>query len=104
MQRITANFHNLLNQASSTTHEYMIEGQDRIDKMFGEGYAKKNPELLAAFMQSAATDLHGSVFAQQVTDAIDKLTESLDSSLLNITANIESELDGIKEAIWEVDR
>jgi len=106
MQRITANFHTLLGQASSTAHDYLIEGQDRIDKMFGQGYAKKNPILLAGFMQAAATDLTASITAQQITDAIDHLVTAIHGlgSLEHITADIESELNGIKEAIWETDR
>lgn len=47
-----------MRQAWKTAHEYMMWGKDQIDEMFGSGYAAKHPELLGAFMRTAAQDFH----------------------------------------------
>jgi hypothetical protein len=39
-----------------TAEEYMRKAVTAIDELFGEGYAKKNPQLVGAFMQTAADD------------------------------------------------
>ena len=51
MGTIEASADTLLRQASLTAEEYMTEAIERIDKSFGQGYAKKNPNLVAAFMK-----------------------------------------------------
>ena len=73
MQRITADFETMLEQAPTAANAYMVEGKDKIDTSFGKGYAKKNPTLLAAFMLASAIDCASVTIAQQITDAIDKL-------------------------------
>lgn len=42
--------------ALATTAEYMKEAEVLIDARFGAGFAKANPALLGAFMQTAAVD------------------------------------------------
>ena len=46
----------LLEQAPKTAKTYLNESVLVIDKAFGSGYAKANPELVGAFMQTAALD------------------------------------------------
>ncbi|RYG85096.1 MAG: hypothetical protein EON58_23435 [Alphaproteobacteria bacterium] len=46
---ITASFDALLKQAPMTAHSYMLNARNDIDEMFGEGYAAKNPALVAAY-------------------------------------------------------
>jgi hypothetical protein len=37
-----------------------------IDKLLGKGTAKKHPELVAAYMKTAALDFGASIVAQQI--------------------------------------
>lgn len=53
---VTASAETLMIQAGYTAEEYMKAAVDSIDGILGEGYAKKNPVLIAAFMQTAALD------------------------------------------------
>ena len=46
----------LLKQAPDTAHDYFHRAIASIDKKFNEGYAKAHPELIGAFMQTAALD------------------------------------------------
>jgi hypothetical protein len=50
-----------MRQAHMTAHEYMMHGKRDIDEMFGDGFAKKHPELLGAYMQTAARDYDTSI-------------------------------------------
>ncbi len=43
-------------QAPKTIAGYMIDSIAHIDKAFGDGYAKSNPELVGAFIQACALD------------------------------------------------
>jgi hypothetical protein len=45
-----------LRQAGMTAEEYLGDAVRAIDKKFGQDYAKKNPALVAAFMQVCAKD------------------------------------------------
>jgi hypothetical protein len=65
----------LFQQAPRTAHEYMQHGVRDIDATFGEGYAEAHPELLAAYMQTAALD-YG---AELIASKIDGLRDSLRS-------------------------
>jgi len=50
----------LMRQASMTAHDYMQKAISDIDNLLGEGYAKEHPELIAAYMQTAALDFMAS--------------------------------------------
>ena len=56
-----------------TFSDYVTENLDQsveiIDRKFGKGYAKKNPVLIAGFMQSASIDL----LMQEVVEKLDDL-------------------------------
>ncbi|HFD9222744.1 TPA: hypothetical protein ACF632_004424 [Salmonella enterica] len=43
-------------QAANTAAYWMERATDEINSLFGDGYAKKHPELVAAFMNTAASD------------------------------------------------
>lgn len=45
-----------MNQAGYTAEHWMKQAIESIDGMFGEGYAKKNPELISGFMIAASND------------------------------------------------
>jgi hypothetical protein len=70
----------MMGQASRTANEYLIHAVDSIDRALGEGYAKKNPELIGAFMQAAALDfltsqLHHYAFPElsRIADWVERL-------------------------------
>ena len=46
----------LMRQAGATADAYLKDGIECIDRRLGEGFAKEHPELLAAFMHTAAMD------------------------------------------------
>lgn len=46
----------LMRQAPKTVHLYLIEAIENIDDCFGKGYAKANPQLVAAFISACAVD------------------------------------------------
>lgn len=48
-----------------------------IDKHFGDGYAAKNPTLVAAFMQTAAADMGAATLAKVQGAALQEIAESL---------------------------
>lgn len=52
-----------------------------IDKEFGTGYARENPELISAFMQSSAIEYNGVIIAaclQQLNEGYDDLKNAVD--------------------------
>jgi len=56
----------LMRQASMTAEDYMREAVTSIDNQFGEGYAKEHPELVGAFMKTAALDFGACVIARAI--------------------------------------
>jgi hypothetical protein len=46
----------MLRQATMTAREYLLHAKRDIDDVFGDGYAEKNPDLVSAYMQTAAAD------------------------------------------------
>jgi hypothetical protein len=65
---ITADSETLMRQASMTAHEYLDQAIERIDRALGEGFAKKPPELIGAFMQASAVDLGSAIIAKTLQD------------------------------------
>lgn len=60
-------------QAMLAARNYMVEAKHKIDRQFGDGYAAAHPELVGAFMQTAALDLQASVIfrhAEVMRDAV----------------------------------
>lgn len=74
---ITANFTTLMRQASMTADDYLSNAIADVEKRLGEGAAKKYPQIVAAYMQAAATDLHGSTLAQQMRLGLDGIAEAI---------------------------
>ena len=72
--RVEAGNSTLLRQAPMTAHTYMACAVHDIDEMFGKGYAKAHPELVAAYMQTSAIEMTGGAIAR----ALDNLPERLD--------------------------
>lgn len=74
---ITADYTTLLNQAPKTAHDYLLEAKDSIDKIFGQGYAAKNPELVSAFIKTAGQDFNAAILAVAIQEASDKIESAL---------------------------
>lgn len=71
----------LMKQAAMTAHDYMIDAVAAIDKKFGEGYARAHPELIAAYMQTAALDF-------MATFGLQGIQQALGSGLEDITITL----------------
>ena len=68
----------LMRQAVMTSAEYMSGAIREIDAKFGEGYAKKHPELVAAFINSCAMDYatnHLTVFGDRAIEHAHSLVD-----------------------------
>ncbi len=76
--RIAASFQALMGQASNTAAEYLGSAQRHIDERFGDGFAKANPSLTAAFMQVAAADFGTGANGKLLGSALDGIAEALE--------------------------
>jgi len=112
-ETISANFSELLKQASMTAHDYMHAAVRNINEFYGDGYAEKNPVLVGAFMQTAAHDFGMAVLAQQIRVGLNQLAEYVDHSELmagiksgldNIANNLGHDDDAVAEAIERLAR
>jgi hypothetical protein len=57
-----------MEQAGSTANVYLHEAIKSIDQAFDEdGYAKKHPELVGAFIRACALDFHAVVDSRRTT-------------------------------------
>jgi hypothetical protein len=59
---ITISSDDLMRQAQMTAHDYMLGASTDIDRVFGEGVARKHPELVAAYIQTAALDFGAAIY------------------------------------------
>ena len=48
--------------------------------MFGVGYAKAHPELLAAYMRTAAVDLMTATLAEQIGGAVERIASAIEEA------------------------
>lgn len=76
---ITAGFDALETQSVKTAAYYLSSAKNEIDKLFGQGYAEKNPELVAAYIRTAAVDLQTSVTAKVIGGALEQIAQSIQS-------------------------
>lgn len=76
-----------MRQAGMTTAEYMRDAVESIDKQFGDGYAKANPVLVAAFIQAAAHDYH----AMAVSVAGGKVSAAISEAVFYIINTMETD-------------
>ena len=59
-----------MEQAVMTADHYMIAAMSAIDKRLGNGYAKDNPCLVGAFMQTAAADFQAMWLGQALSKTV----------------------------------
>src|ERR1035437_988991 len=70
----------LMRQAGMTAEEYLNDGIRCIDRSLGKGFAKDHPELIAAFMRTAALDFASVFVTEQVIVAIRDAAEIISGS------------------------
>lgn len=92
-----ATFDNLLKQSSSTADYWFEDAVSCIDAQFGKDFAKNNPSLIAAFMQSAAIDFHGATLGKAAAGLAEAL--ELISSSVGVGDDVSRSLDSIADAI-----
>lgn len=83
MPEVTADATTLMRQAPMTAEYYLREAVDQIDRVFGSGFAKKNPELVSVFMQVCAQDLHTAMLkcgAQDIAAALEQIASAVQSA------------------------
>jgi len=56
MERPTCEEWEAMRQAGMTIGQYLSQAEEEIDRRFGEGFAKKNPNLVGACVMAQATD------------------------------------------------
>jgi hypothetical protein len=69
-----------MEQAADTAHGYFHRAIKTIDDEFGHGYAKQHPELIAAFIRTAAADYQATLSAQSV-QSIETSVEELANAI-----------------------
>jgi hypothetical protein len=77
-RRVDCDNETLLRQAPMTAQTYMACALHDIDALFGKRYAKAHPELIAAYMQTAAIDFAAGEIGRAIEslgDAISRLRE-----------------------------
>ena len=77
---ISASAETLMRHAGYTAEEYMRAAIQTIDAEFGEGYAKANPLLVAAFMQTASADYAAASnhsAAQTIEDGLKAIAQAI---------------------------
>ena len=61
MHKPTMSYETALDQAANTPWVYMDQAEEAIDAKFGDGYAKKNPQLVGTYMEVAGQEFIASV-------------------------------------------
>ncbi len=80
MDRITANGSALMVQAGDTAAFWLGQAVRSIDKLLGKGYASRNPDIVAAFMQAASVDQFTSTIGSIIQDSVEEICGRLDNS------------------------
>ncbi|SEK11718.1 hypothetical protein [Achromobacter sp. NFACC18-2] len=77
---IEANLDTLYILAEKRAESYMRTAETQIDSIFGDGYAKAHPELMAAFMKAASDEFTRTATAkvlQSIGYALDAMAVAL---------------------------
>lgn len=70
--------HKIIHDSSKdAAANYLRAAVREIDEVFEPGYAKANPQVIAAYMQAAAIDYAGSVLARTSEDLLPDLVGQL---------------------------
>ncbi len=95
MNKITASMSKISEDAFAQSEMNFKKSIDVIDSVFGEGYAKKNPSLIVAFLQASSTETAGSFIAAAIQDLSAKV-EGIDNAISN---PLSSQLENIAQNI-----
>jgi hypothetical protein len=68
----------LMRQATMTAHDYLLKAVDDVEEIYGKGASNKYPNLVAAYIQTAALDMGTAIIAQQVRAGLDEIAEAVD--------------------------
>ena len=68
MEKITADWKKMMEDAGASTSYYLGVGIDTIDAKLGRGYAKAQPELLASFIQASVSEYNSNCIAKVLYD------------------------------------
>lgn len=77
---IEANLDTLFTHAQTRAESYLRTAETQIDAVFGAGYAKEHPELIAAFMKTASdefTRITTAKVLQNMGYALDSIADAL---------------------------
>jgi hypothetical protein len=77
MKLITADYTDLMRQAHYTAELYLCEAIKSIDGCFGEGYSKKYPQLVEAYMRSSILDFVTAVLCKTLSDTANTIAETM---------------------------
>ena len=83
MPEVTADATTLMRQAPMTAEYYLREAVEQINAVFGDDFAKKNPQLVGVFMQVSARDLHTAMLkcgAQDIAAALEQIASAVESA------------------------
>ena len=75
-----------MRQAPMTAQMYLMEAIECIDKAFGQGYAKDNPDLVAAFIRVSGQDFTAAILAQTIAEAAEELARAVNDASANFSA------------------
>ena len=92
IDEINASFDTLYSQSKDSAQGYLTAAVRHIDEEFGAGFAKANPSLVAAYMQTAVADFNSSSTAKVNGAALRLIADSLDrmaTGLENIAISLE---------------
>lgn len=96
----------LMRQAHLTADVYMRAAAERIDVLFGEKFSDKHPELVAAFMKTAAQDFHTAAMLsgfQKLQSGLGGIADALRDDVHRTDHPLMSEtLDGISNGLQAV--
>lgn len=68
----------ILRQAGDSAADLMRRAAREIDGLFGSGFAKTNPDLVAQFMRTAVTDSSTYAFVEHIGGAIRQIADAID--------------------------
>ena len=71
--RPTCSYHDAMEQATRTADRYLWKAIDMIDHQFGEGYAKKNPNLIAPLVQAQVDDFNNTCLMGSIWEVAEKI-------------------------------
>lgn len=76
--RVDASFEAIRVLAADAVEDYLTRAVRCIDKQFGEGFAQKNPDLVAALVNASVTENTSSTQAKVYASALDGIATALE--------------------------